>query len=534
MNNKTILIKAGFLSRILMITFILLLILTFVQFVILETSASLPIMNRSSNQSQAQTQISDRQERIQNSIRLFLPDGTIHLAYTDYRLPQNRRTMIYDLNDTLVWEGKENELPENYLKWAETFEYQLSIYNLELRNNIYPDTRRNIIVPVNDGMNLQSLWRYEDSGGYFKGFDTKGNSIGYIGSQGFTNEKSQAKSLGEPKGLMVWIPQQEDGSLMLFQTEHNIYQVDFAKKSVELVFQLPDDKITNIKINGWLDVAKEIDDDFYIDKQIYRSMILCTTENDSAYVILRDPQETIKINLPQDWTMLKGNTFVTATRDKIYLDAIDTSVNPPKEILESTDQNIIAAWYDQQRNKPVEASDKLYSVDSSGNLELINKFEWASPSRIRMQSSNDPIVKLRLFLSKASPVAYDAFFRILFRYFRNQLIANEGLNEFVSGFIRFAPNNNPYSYFLSILLAGIVFTHAFSRRRNMISLIAWIIFVFLFSIVGLLVYFALNFTPVIKCHNCNKKRGLVTAECPHCGAKLSTAESDKLCIIEPI
>jgi Zn finger protein HypA/HybF involved in hydrogenase expression len=42
---------------------------------------------------------------------------------------------------------------------------------------------------------------------------------------------------------------------------------------------------------------------------------------------------------------------------------------------------------------------------------------------------------------------------------------------------------------------------------------------------------ATNFTPTIKCHKCNKKRGLKTSKCPHCNAELSIVNTDRICII---
>jgi len=529
MEKKTILIKAGFISRIFMITFMLLLILTFVQLSILEISGLFPVMHTSSNHvQQAQNHPLDRQYRIERSGKLFLPDGTIHLAYTDYQLPYDQRKMIYDLNDNLVWQGNEDELPGNYLKWPQTREYQLNVYILRRRNNIYPDPRRNILVPVTKGLNLESLWRYEDSGGYFAGFDTKGKRIGYVGSEGFAQEISQVKSLEQPKGLITWVPLEGDGPLMLWQTEQSIYQIDFTKQSVDLLFQLPDEKISNIKINGWMELAKE--GEFYIDKQIYRPMILCKTDKGSFYVILRNPEETIKINFPEDWKALTGDVAVSATREKIYLGAIDSSTNPPKEILQNPDPDVYATWFQQRRNEPIKISDRLYEVDSAGNMTLLNRFEWTTRPRQTTQII-DPMVKLRLFLSKASPVAYDVFFQILFGFFRDQLIRHPELSDFVREFIRFSPNSNPYSYMLSLLLAGFVFFHAWPRRKSMVSLVGWVIFAFLFNIVGLLVYLALNFTPTIKCHSCNKRRGLNMPQCPHCRAELSVAGPGRLSII---
>ena len=202
MENKKILIKAGIISRILVTTFLLSLLLMLAQVFILQISASfIPQTYTSLNQiPQDQNQPMDRQYRIQNSARLFLPDGTIHLAITDNQSSQDLHTIIYDLNDNLVWQGSHIELPEKYLKWSQTEWNHLSKYVLLSRNAVYPDLRKSILIPIMKGMKLENLWRYEDSGGCFAGYDTKGNRIGYIGSKGFTEEKSQVQFLEQPKG----------------------------------------------------------------------------------------------------------------------------------------------------------------------------------------------------------------------------------------------------------------------------------------------------------------------------------------------
>jgi hypothetical protein len=79
-------------------------------------------------------------------------------------------------------------------------------------------------------------------------------------------------------------------------------------------------------------------------------------------------------------------------------------------------------------------------------------------------------------------------------------------------------------------MAGIVFFHARPRRTSLASLIGWIVFAALFNIVGLLVYLALNYTPTIQCHKCNKRRGLNQPQCPRCGGDLSVNAPDKLSI----
>ena len=211
--------------------------------------------------------------------------------------------------------------------------------------------------------------------------------------------------------------------------------------------------------------------------------------------------------------------------------AFDSSMFPPKEITKN--QKALMKWYQERRKKPIENSEQLYQVDSAGNLTLLNKFEWTSDLRQTTSKEHDLQENFRKTLTKASPAFYDLFNRYFFRlYVRNLYDTNRNIYEFLSFFIHFAPSYNPFSYILSLLMAGFVFFHALPRRKSMAGLIGWVVFAALFNIVGLLVYLALNYTPTIQCHNCNKRRGLNTPQCPHCGADLPLAAApDKLSII---
>src|SRR4030042_1115244 len=135
--------------RVFMITLLLLLVLIFFQLFVLETFQTFLIAKKSSSQvQQSATEPLERQQRIDRSIRLFLPDGTAHLAYLDYQLPQNQRPRIYDTNDNLLWQGTAEELPESYLKWPGSFRRYFQTYSLRRYQAIYPDSHRSIVVPV--------------------------------------------------------------------------------------------------------------------------------------------------------------------------------------------------------------------------------------------------------------------------------------------------------------------------------------------------------------------------------------------------
>lgn len=186
-------------------------------------------------------------------------------------------------------------------------------------------------------------------------------------------------------------------------------------------------------------------------------------------------------------------------------------------------------WYQERSKEPYQRFEQLYEVDSSGNLKALNKFEWMFTQRSILPS---PQEKFRKALTKISPPFYDLFGKYFFWFFWKPLFnQNRSLYEFINFLLHFAPSYNPLSYLLSLLMAGIVFIHAWPRRTSKVGLIAWVVFAALFNIVGLLVYLALNYTPTVKCHKCGKRRGMNTPQCPHCSADLSTNAPDKPSII---
>jgi hypothetical protein len=528
MRRQNILKKFNHCCQVFMITLLLLFVLAFIQAITAGIIQTFYTTERSSNQAQqSQTKALDRQERINRSSRLFLPDGTVHLEYRDNQLPKDQQMFIYDTNDNLIWQGSEDKLPETYLKWTGTTNNYGSTTYLHYLNGIYPDSRKSLVIPIFIGNDIESFWRYEKSGGYFTGFDKNGNCIGYLGSAGFVLEKSQIKPLEDPKDFITWIPTQGGGPLMLWQTEHSIYQIDFGKQVVELLFNLPDKKIKSMNVHGWMQLS--LGNNLYLDNQKYRPMILCRTEDGSLFLILREPAETIRINLPEE-----SNAYlysVTATREKIYMEAINNGLNPPREIDRYSEAYM--EWYSKRIMEPRIITDEMYVVNSDGKLTLLNRFTWTSPplrtSPIIIRSQD----KITRFVSQASPALYNLLARLLIKLSQSSLNGyNQGIYNFLRSFMPFIPSLNPVSYLLSLFMAGIVFLHGWPRRKSTIGLIVWIIFAALFNIVGVLVYLALNYTPTIKCHKCNKRRGLNRPQCPHCGADLSqVAPPDKLTII---
>ena len=146
--------------RVLMLTFLLSLSLLIIQLFTLEIIREFFIYNRPSSQSQgAKKEAIDHQELIENSGRLFLADGTVHLSYRNTELAQNQQMQIYDLNDNLLWEGDDNVLPDKYLKWSNSTRYSRNYHYYIYRiDSVYPDAPRSVIVSCGSPVSASSSW----------------------------------------------------------------------------------------------------------------------------------------------------------------------------------------------------------------------------------------------------------------------------------------------------------------------------------------------------------------------------------------
>jgi len=88
-----------------------------------------------------------------------------------------------------------------------------------------PEFSRKLVVPVtNDERKIVQIWRYEPGPDYFIGYDWKGRKIGYVGSNGFTEAKSEAEPFGEFRRVVDWCYRDHHAPILLWQTTNRIYQ----------------------------------------------------------------------------------------------------------------------------------------------------------------------------------------------------------------------------------------------------------------------------------------------------------------------
>jgi hypothetical protein len=150
-----------------------------------------------------------KQQRLDSSKIRFMEDGTIHLLYNPEQiyLPNQNytarwsktiagsKTQIYDVNDNLLWEGKTEDIPYQYLGWSdesvdyksrdydEGMTYSYNNYGINARNlqsiqSFTPDLSRTLELNFEEATGRLEFWRYCPSEDYFVGFKARGPEIG--------------------------------------------------------------------------------------------------------------------------------------------------------------------------------------------------------------------------------------------------------------------------------------------------------------------------------------------------------------------
>ncbi len=474
------------------------------------------------------TQEEERIERISKSRKEFLPDGTIHLIHrVEHISHQKYREQIYDVNDNLLWEDLNKNKPYEYLPWAERLQSYREVFTQQRMKQIQmitPGFSQYIEIPVGSEDNTGQLWRYNPGAEYFIGYDDGGEKIGYLGSNGFTDSKSEVESFGKFRQFTAWCPVDSENPILLWQTQRHIYQIDFEKRHVEPVFESADSDINRISLHAWRSLSPDSEE--YVDREKYRPLMHCETRDRKHHLILREPKQQFSFEL-------RRPSFV-ATRQEILVLNRDSNTPPTPDL--TSPQHYFDSWVKEIREKTWNYWNELYKVDSQGNLELLNRYDWIRPplhGDVSRNKDSKPIVHRSV--SQFSPLMYDLFMHYIGRKCWTQSYSNEYRNDFFYGLIQAISEVSPHSgiinRILSVLMMSFVFWHGWPRRTSWTKFIFWLVFTGLFNIAGLLTYLALNHTAVIKCPVCGKRRGLAQVECVQCQAQLPAPEQGKLDLI---
>ncbi len=474
-------------------------------------------------------------EKIRNSGRQFLPDGTIHLVYTLPDIPTLKRAIderqkeIYDANGSLLWSGLEKNRPYEYLSWGVMIHgYTESFTDTRMKQiqMITPEFSRSLEIPVRSREKTEQVWRYDPGRQLFVGYRSDGSKIGYIGSTGFTDSKSRAKPFGRFKLFTAWCPQDSFSPTLLWQTSRRIYEINFEKQQVQLIFESAKSNIKQINLHKWRAIRPETPQDSKIP---YRPLIKCLTEDGKHHLIMRNPDRKLTVTVDGDWW--SETISFTATTQGIYLFYRDTERRLPSAFRKSP--KLALEWSRKVRGKPYKKWVELYKVDNKANLHLLNRCDWTVPAEpYPVVEAGPPWTKVRHYACQFSSPLYDLAWYLLGRQFLFQLYRG---NDFIRGFAEVTrelrPGNSILNWLLALAMVGFAFWHGWPRKTSLGKLIFWFVFTLVFNLAGLLTYLALNHTPIIKCPLCGKRRGLAQVNCIRCGAELPAPERGKLDLI---
>ena len=528
-------------AKVIMTVLILLIAVIILQGIIIETERMFAYTERRPAAKEPEKQLSEAEKRIQRihrSAKEFLPDGTIHLVHK-LGWPLGRRgqpetEQIYDANDNLLWEGLTKDRPYEYLSWVKGFRRSSEGFDDRRMKQIQLITlefSRTVEVPVGSEGQTEQIWRYHPGPEYFKGYNTHGEKIGYAGSTGFTDSKSQVKPLGKFRFFTAWCPQDSSSPTLLWQTQRRVYQINFERRQVELIFESTEADIKIISLHAWRDLKPATEE--YIDHEKYRPMLLCTTEDGKHHLIMRDPAQRLTITIPEDWKEWTGNyCLFTATKQDTFLIRNWIELRAAPDYFR--DEDLRLQWLRDYQSKPKKYWVELYKVDNKGNLELLNRYDWIVPPAPTIVR-RDPRLAVQRGVAQFSPPFYDLVVRLLGRKFWSWALDSRNRGDFsydlAQMMLIIRPDGGVINWVLGALMMGFAFLHGWPRRTSWAKFIFWLVFVGMFNLAGLLAYLALNHTTVIKCPACGKRRGLTQVDCVRCQAELPEPERGKLDLI---
>lgn len=453
--------------------------------------------------------------RRENAHREFLPDGSVVLV-NDHN---ENATEIYDENQNLLWTGKRIDNPYNYLQFEDRNRPQ-GIADQQLKEfyGITPEFSRPLVIPVvSDERNIRERWRYDYSRRLFTGYDSAGQRIGCLGANGFVPTREEVQPLGEFRYLFAWSPSETYSPRLVWQTAHEIYQIDFSQHSLKRLFEsreTPIEKIAYYKY--WCQIHEE--------ETKYRPTILVELKSGNRMLVLGNPEQILPIHIPE--TMEFDPIHVVASQTDIFLKTSSVIGRP-----RTRDLDLLIQWWQDHQHKPIQHVMALYRITSQGSLERIRQYEWTWTNQLpgRFQYMESVMKKTRCYLSTASPAIFDSAWRWYYKRVRLEFSSEDPLQKILAEIVDiYRPMNLTGNLLLALLMAILTFCHAWPRRTTWGALVFWLIFVMAFNLAGLLTYLALNHVPLIRCAACGKKRGLNRLDCPHCKAGLAIPKQKEI------
>jgi hypothetical protein len=476
---------------------------------------------------------------IARSAKVFLLDGTLHTIRVPERTPGVSREQIFDANNNLLWEGPSKDRPYDYLFCSYAYNYDVFYWGAGRWYALSPDSSRPLEIPVKQQNEVHQIWRYLQEKAVFVGHDKSGKRIGYMGSAGLGASPAEAGVLGNLRAFAAHCPPDSYSPTLLWQTEQFVYQINFEQQKIDVLMDCRQSHLERMKIHNWGPHRATVNLPGQSGAQMdeeeirnYRPLLYCQSEDGNFHLLMQQPDQTVTAKIPQEWRKWyhphHPQYGFAAIRDGIYMTRTWVEYpDAPDRIVRYNDE-----WWGEYHAEARKHHIELYTVDETGSLDLVNRFDWTVPSR-KPHDRSSRAQKLAEQLTAISPPLY----RLLAGGFTDPLarLASQTrsviLSVFAQGITELAPRNFLLSLALSATGTVIVLLHAWPRRTSNAEAVFWLTFTLLFSLAGLLTYLALNYTPTVKCTSCGKRRGLAQPECPHCNAPLPRPEPRELDLI---
>jgi hypothetical protein len=517
--------------RIFMTTLFILFAAVFVQMCVVEMA---PVLwaRRPAPAPTAEKELSpaqQRTQRIQHARKEFLPDGTLHLItriggpkwrpqYTPD--PPTTQEQIYDVNDKLLWDGPIKERPYDYLAWAQ-YVRRDDFDARDMHRVQTVDPEMSILeFPVATGEKLLEKWRYSPWRDCFVGYSLEGEQLGYLGADGITDSKSQVRPFGPFGSFLAWWPPEAYSPMALWKTKRRLYQIDFDRQKVELIFESADSDIASIQISRWDSYRPERSMATAEDRQ----MLHCRTRGGAYHVILRDPNQTVTVRVPDEWRQWFGNYYQFAVTEQGLFLRRNWMEYPARPAYAGSE------WRTKFLRTTKTWWVELYRISETGALDLVNRYRWTVPGESRSvasAASRDPRSYVQPHVTAFSGLAYDLAWTAL----RDRAGTSEWWGEGGQLLYELRPRYRVGSWLVMAVMLTLTFLHARSRCRSKAAFVFWLVFVALLNLAGFLVYWALNHTPLIICSTCGKRRGLGQTDCVRCGKPLPVPERGKLDLV---
>ncbi|MHC4720708.1 MAG: hypothetical protein ACYSYT_09555, partial [Planctomycetota bacterium] len=340
----------------------------------------------------------------------------------------------------------------------------------------------------------------------------------------------QVEPFGQFKAMAASSGQDSPSPILLWQTNHRLYKIDFLKRTVQLIFDAEEKQIAKVRsCYFWVPQSGRDEPDI----PAYRPAVRIVTKDQTYHLLLRDPNEQLTLKTPPNWN--PDSFSIAPGRDRILLRYRDKEGGVPL-----SDFKFHPEWTEKYWYSPYTEWVELYEVDRTGKLELINRFEWVNPGQEKTVSPWDKIESRRkraaCYVAALAPPIFNLAWEAHYRQVVADRGRSRGINEsaiilFINPWRDVHLTSTPLNLALSLLMVAAAFAHGWARRTSWAKFIFWLVFVGLFNLAALLTYLALNHTAVIKCPACGKRRGLERLDCARCGAELALPQPRKVDLI---